>query len=200
MPGSDLVQPNYFLSGAPISQALCKHDQILSHSCPTSKRAISLISATALIAFFYPWLWSQPHWEVLAAFQSKRLGIWKQSKELLSFEPLWKTTCVCFLLMPFCSEPWHENEVASPLLPSSDNSALFFPWLCACKLIFILPALSFRSIWGPAEICFIIAIYACVLVGKGCVLLFLFLWWFSALVFLLETVGLQQDFFLWMIF
>lgn len=54
MLGSDLVQPNDFLSGAPISQALSKHDQILSRSCLTSKRAISVISAIALIAFFYP--------------------------------------------------------------------------------------------------------------------------------------------------
>lgn len=59
----------------------------------------------------------------------------------------------------------------------------------------MVPALSALGICGDLLQTFIIVICACVLVGKGCVLLLLFLWWFSALTFLLEIVGLQQDFF-----
>lgn len=50
----------------------------------------------------------------------------------------------------------------------------------------MLPALSFRSVWGPTATCFVIAICAWILVGKECVLILFFLWWFSALAFLLE--------------
>lgn len=196
MPGSDLVQPNDFLSGAPISQALCKQDQILSHSCPTSKRAISVISAIALIGFFLSLT-------VITATQGgagcfskwKAWGLetkqgtppffWTSLKDHLCLLPTYG-----FLLRTM---PWERDGIFPLLFP--DNSALFFLWLWACKWIFMLPALSFRCMWGPTASCFIIVICACVLVGKGCVLLLLFLWWFSASAFLLESVGLQQDFY-----
>lgn len=76
--------------------------------------------------------------------------------------------------MGFYSEPWHEKEVASSPLSFSDNSALFILWLCACKLIFMLLALSFRSVWGPTANCFIIVICACIFVGEGVCVTFAF--------------------------
>lgn len=106
----------------------CKHDQILSHSCPTSKSAFSVISANS-VAFFTPICNHDRTGRCWLLFKVASLGFGTKqsnsSSSKRSERPHAFASCRCVSIQN-CGA----KKVASSPLPFSDNSTLFFLWPC----------------------------------------------------------------------